>query len=575
MPRDLAAAAAVGAMAAAIGLALLTWRRRLRPTRLALRLKDGRSIGGCATGGVARFLGVPFAAPPVGADRWRPPKPLPPAAADEVQSAQSWAPLWRAPQPDLGWNKRGTAFGVRVADSEAGCLQLNVWTPEALIGGGEALRPVLFYIHGGAGKLMSAHDDDYSGHQLAARHGLVYVAAQYRLGALGFMAHPALSAEDDEGGERGSGNYAVLDLVAALRWVQAHGASFGGDPANVTIWGLSTGAQLVATLLVSPLAEELFHRAMIQSCVDLTNVRELRGRHEVWQHKTAEEWGRALAAALGCASDDAAEELRRCRSLPASAIVDKSWDTAATDCYEPAVDRRAGLGAAKPLTSVEALSSGRFHRVPVLLGVTADDGLGKAELEWTMFDDVATVDEYRRLLERKLGAERLAEALRLYPAESDNDVEVALGRLSDDLWYAVGSWAMADLLVDAPAAAPVYVYRVTQTGHTEHGSDTPLWNGSRWGDDGRPAGPAPDAAMAFLANFALSGDPNGAGLPRWEAHTQEAPLYMQLGEAVGMRGRDEAEAARYALLGAWIREELRDGGPERERLSESAAARRN
>ena len=207
------------------------WRSRLRP---AVYLRRQGLLVGDAAEGIARFLGVPFAASPAGPHRWRVPRPAP----------RWWLyrrnprVLYRGPQPDEGWNKRSSVFGgVEVEDSEAGVLQLNIWTPEAALDPGAGLRPIVFYIHGGAGKLMSAHDDDYCGAKLAATHGLVYVAAQYRLGALGFLAHPGLSAEDEddraqqqEGRLHGSGNYATLDLLAALEWVQTNGRGARSGP---------------------------------------------------------------------------------------------------------------------------------------------------------------------------------------------------------------------------------------------------------------------------------------------------------------------------------------------------------
>lgn len=187
----------------------------------------------------------------------------------------------------------------------------------------------------------------------------------------------------DRRSSSGAPHVAALLTSHVRTSARADVGSLGGDASNVTIWGLSTGAQLVASLLVCPLAEGLFHRAMVQSCVDLTNVRELREpAHEVWQHLAAEAWGRSLAAELGCAhATDAAAELRALREVPIEAIVEKSWSKAATDMYEPCADRRAGLRTAKPRTSLETLLSGAHHRVPVMIGVTEHDGLGKMELE--------------------------------------------------------------------------------------------------------------------------------------------------------------------------------------------------
>lgn len=574
----------VATASAALSIAYYLWRRKNGPVVYLHR--QGLLVGEKAVDGVVRFLGVPFASPPVGPFRWKPPQPPPWCFARRSASVLS-----RCPQPDHGWNKPATVFGCKAQDSEAECLQLNVWAPAAALQAGDAaLRPVIFYIHGGAGKIMSAHDEGLSGQALAKQHGFVYVAAQYRLGIFGFLAHPALSAEDERAaasadGEseqhlHGSGNYAILDLLAALRWTQANARSFGGDPNNVTIWGLSTGSQLVATLLVSPPAAGLFHRAALQSCVDVTNVRDVKMCRAVWRGQSAEEWGRALALHLGCASADASDtgsvagavegmpsmrareaykEVELLRGLPAERLVDETWSEAASECYEPAADRRAA-SVPKPLTSLEALRSGAFHRVPVLLGVTEHDGLGKCELEWTMFaeGDVKQPEEYRALLASQFGEAKLREALAQYPATTAAEVEEALGKISNDLWYHMGSWVMADLLVEAPQAAPVYCFCITQPGFTKHGRDTPLWNGVRGNRDASMLPPRDEglSMMEYLANFATRGDPNGAGLPRWQAHSVDEPVEMEVGPRVGMRQRASAAHSRYALMGRYVRERV-------------------
>ena len=298
---------------------------------------------------VVRFLNVPYAAPPVGRLRWRPPQPPEPWQGERCNPAL----MTMCPQPDCGL-LTGRFQGRRVEESED-CLVLNVFAPappsaeEGRPPSPRAPCPVVFYIHGGAGKYGTCHTDETAGDALAAK-GIVYVSINYRLGVFGFLAHPALSLEDDDdqaaaaaadataagaagadagateratfgdgdarggadarasgaaGGPRGCGNYAILDQIAALRWVQKHIASFGGDPNNVTIWGLSSGAQFVSTLLVCPHADGLFHRAFVQSCCDLGNVRKLTSTTDVWMGRTAEEWGEAFGAALGC---EAAEE---------------------------------------------------------------------------------------------------------------------------------------------------------------------------------------------------------------------------------------------------------------------------
>ena len=182
----------------------------------------------------------------------------------------------------------------------------------------------------------------------------------------------------------------------------------------------------------------------------------------------------------------ACAELRRMRTLPVDRLVDQTWSEAASECYEPAADRRDGARVVKPLTSLEALgarafhgvpslassdllsrlltASGAFNGVPVLLGVTEHDGLGKCELEWTMFaeNDVKTPGAYRTLLASQFGDARQSDALGQYPATTAEEVEDALGAISNDLWYHMGTWLMADLLTEAAHAAPVYCFCITQ-----------------------------------------------------------------------------------------------------------------
>ena len=202
--------------------------------------------------------------------------------------------------------------------------------------------------------------------------------------------------------------------------------------------------------------------------------------------------------------------------------------------------------------------------MPVMIGVTSDDGLGKIELEWTMFSesDVKSPEAYRALLEHRFGRERLAAALAQYPASTEVEVEAALGHISNDLWYNMGSWLMADLLSAVERPQPVYFYTVTEPAFTRHGKDTPLWNDSKWSDAGRPHSAAPHAARTFLANFAYTGDPNGTpgngggsedGLPTWRPHQLEQPDYMELGPTTGMRSRSAEARERYVLVSEYIR----------------------
>lgn len=226
------------------------------------------------TAPVHRFLALPYAAPPTGPRRWRPPQPV-----------ESWEGVRKTPKklpvcPQLGGMGRAT-FAGHINEQTEDCLMLNVFTPTL---DPAAKLPVLFYIHGGSGKHGTGMTPRLGGDSLAAA-GACFVNINYRLGVFGFCAHPELAAEHPHGS---SGNYAILDQLAALEWVQRNIVNFGGDPDRVTIWGLSSGAQYVSTLVCCPLARGLFHRAMIQSCTDLANLRHRTIRSDIWLNKSAE-----------------------------------------------------------------------------------------------------------------------------------------------------------------------------------------------------------------------------------------------------------------------------------------------
>src|SRR3954471_190219 len=208
-------------------------------------------LQGVEEDGLAVFKGIPFAAPPVGPLRWRPPQPV--QRWDGVRPATEYGP-W-APQPPPG---QGGGIGGEDAGQDEDCLTLNVWTPAA---GDDGKRPVMVWIHGGGFTTGSGAGVLYRGGHLAARGDVVVVSINYRLGALGFAAHPAL--KDPETGI--CGNWGMLDQVAALRWVQENIGGFGGDPGNVTIFGESAGGMSVSTLLGMPMAKGLFAKAIAQS----------------------------------------------------------------------------------------------------------------------------------------------------------------------------------------------------------------------------------------------------------------------------------------------------------------------
>jgi para-nitrobenzyl esterase len=304
---------------------------------------SGLVRGTVSSAGVREFLGIPYAAPPVGNLRWRPPVPHAPWFAP--LEATSFAN--HCPQP-------ASPFG-RVSVTED-CLFLNVFTPDSVAFSGP--RPVMFWIHGGA--LVTGESDDYDPTALV-KDGVIVVTINYRLGALGFLAHPAFAEEEtdpDRDGDRqtgSAGDYGLMDQQLALRWVRDNILFFGGDPLNVTIFGESAGGLSVFSQLISPPAQNFFHKAIIESGSYALTTQTLAA---------AEAAGTAFATATGCGSQTAA-----ClRALPVTTIL-ASEDPAG---YTPNID-----GEFLPLSLNTALATGQFHHVPVIQGTNHD--------EWRLF----------------------------------------------------------------------------------------------------------------------------------------------------------------------------------------------
>src|SRR4051812_20433483 len=284
-------------------------------------------VAGTIEDSLAVFKGIPYAAPPVGPLRFRPPQPIEPWTPE--QGATEYGP-WAPQEPSA----LTALFGTGTVTQSEDCLTLNVWTPAV----DDARRPVMVWIHGGAFVTGAGSFALYEGHRLAARGDVVVVTVNYRLGVLGFAAHPAL--RDDESGA--AGNWGLLDQIAALRWVQENIANFGGDPANVTIFGESAGSMSVSTLLGTPMAAGLFRRAITQSGGAVGAPMEAA---VLTTEMVTQELGLDSVAVLRAAPVD--------RILAAQAAVAKSVAIANGPPFVPAID-----GAVLPEPPLAAVAGG-------------------------------------------------------------------------------------------------------------------------------------------------------------------------------------------------------------------------
>jgi para-nitrobenzyl esterase len=380
----------------------------------------GGSVRGKPDGTMNEFLGLPYAAPPTGPLRWRPPQP--PAHWRGIREAAQFAP--HCPQPT-------SYFGV--ASTSENCLYLNVFTPSA---GSNRALPVMVWLHGG--DLLVGESNDYNPAGLV-RHGVIVVTANYRIGALGFLAHPALTDSPDGS----SGNYGLMDQQAALRWVQANIGHFGGNRRDVTLIGESSGGLSVLAQLASPGARGLFARAVTES-----------GTYNLTQTPlaTAEAAGKAFAAKAGCATQTAAC-LRR---LPVKTILDNE-DFAG---YRPDID---GQVLTQPIGS--ALASGQFNRVPVIIGTNRDEWrLFVAQSELPPRDGPAvTTANYRAMIGGTLGvpASAASAIAAEYPLTAYPSPSLALGAVGTDAIFACPALA-AELSLSR--YVPTYAYEFHDRG---------------------------------------------------------------------------------------------------------------
>ncbi|MBR7833901.1 carboxylesterase family protein [Actinospica durhamensis] len=516
-------------------------------------------VSGVAAGvaGVSVYRGIPYAASTAGPNRWRAPRPAP--SWSGVRAADSWGPA--CPQPVDG------IPADQVPELSEDCLNLNVWTGSSSTDSGPdqgsgGRRPVFVWIYGGRNSAMWSGQPIYDGATLAGK-GVVVVTFNHRVGPFGDLALPELSAESGHGG---SGNWGVLDSVAALAWVHRNIAAFGGDPDRVTLAGWSHGSSFTNILMISKLARGLFHRALLSSGVQYTKDPSLG--HVAGGYSTlasAEANGTAFAALMG------ADSLAGLRALSAEDIVQTVFAPGA-----PSQGTNFGNvldGYVLPTTYTEAMHPGREVDVPVLTGNCKDEN--GASPTFTI-----SVADYQSFAASTFG-DQAARFLALYPAATDAEAAEQYCRYADDEERVSTFLWGTQFRLDARNTSPIHTYWWTQvppgTDTTNpitpgqdaaelgayHGSDLYYIFGGLSGTD-RPWTAkdyeVADAMSTYVANFAAAGDPNtparaahghGRALPAWPELRTTVPQVMELGTALEPIGAADS-AAKYAFLKSYL-----------------------
>jgi para-nitrobenzyl esterase len=459
--------------------------------------------------GSAAFLGIPYAAPPTGARRWRAPEA--PEAWTTPRDATRFGGV--CPQVEM-------FSGKPMEATSEDCLTLNVWTP-ALQPATRA--PVMVWIHGGGFTMGSTKQELYDGAALS-HSGVVVVSMNYRLGALGFLGHPALSAESPG---KASGNYGLMDQRLALQWVRDNIAAFGGDPDNVTLFGESAGAISACLQMVSPQAQGLFHRVIAQSGTCYLIGVPLKDAGTP-QEDSSEERGLRFARELGCTGEDVAGCLRT--KTPAELLAASG---AALDLLKPHVGFGPIVdGDVLPAAPRQLLAEGKYAKVPLLLGTNGDEGT-----LFTMKAKLDTAEQYEEAV-RVRSPQHAEELLRLYPAKSFASPHAAYDHMLRDALFLCPARRLARTVVEH--GQPVYAYQFTYEPKSFfgipfmkmgafHAAELPFVFGVEKGrlslgsDTERELS---KKVMGYWSRFANKSNPNGDGATEWPAYTREGEPHL-------------------------------------------------
>ena len=463
---------------------------------------DAGSVLGLQQDNLRVFHGIPFAAPPTGDLRWRPPAPVKPW--DGVKETKEYSATCLQP---------GSSAPLNMSED---CLYLNVWTPAK---SADEKLPVMVFFFGGGFKEVAFNMSTYNGTTLAEK-GVIVVTPNYRLGALGFLAHPQL---DTESPHNASGNYGLMDQQAALKWVQKNIGAFGGDPSRVTIFGQSAGAESVLIHVASPTSKGLFQQAIVESGPFWAHGAIIDATHP---KAYAESFGVEYATSLGYSGPDAIAGMRRLspetliNATPAPA---PGFWTTHTVQFEPTVD-----GWILPDSMDNLYLSHKENPVPLMIGNNANDGVTLSA------GANMNVSEYLRFIKGRFGKDADAVLMK-YPANSTDEVQLRLAQImtdydfSDSVKFAAGS--MGDISPDT------YMYRYSyilpgQLNGAFHGSETLLLFGVPV-----PADPVVAANVVDLwTRFAKTGNPNGGMNVTWPNYTREKGRYFDINSTSSVMG---------------------------------------
>jgi para-nitrobenzyl esterase len=476
------------------------------------------------------FKGIPYAAAPIGDLRWKEPQP---------------APSWEGVRDATEFGRQcmqGPIFGdiVFPQPPSEDCLSLNVWTPAKPSG----RLPVMVWIHGGGFQAGAGPEPRHDG-EAFVRKGVVLVTVNYRLGVFGFMAHPDLTRESSRGA---SGNYGMLDQVAALKWVKDNIAAFGGDPGNVTIFGESAGSFAVSALMASPVARGLFHKAIGESGAYFG-----AGPLVPQRLAASEQSGVKFATSLGAGSI-AALRAKSAEEVLQAALKTQPW-------FSPTVD-----GYFLPEEVAAIFAAGKQARVPLLAGWNLDEVRSGVVLA----KQKATAQSFSEETRKRYGQDADA-ILKAYPAATDPEALESAASLASDMFIGYGTWKWIETHART-GQAPVYRYSfdrkipvpadekvngfpaTARDIGARHAGEIEYVFGSLDSRKGVPWEPADrtlsDAMTSYWAAFARSGEPKAKGLPKWPRYKSGDNQVLHFDEKIAAR-RDTLRP-RYEALDAYM-----------------------